>query len=44
MNECTIAGNLREMFKNILPCNDAKDTKSYMVPSILVESLTIGGV
>ncbi len=44
VNECTIAGNLREMFKNILPCNDAKDTKSYMVPSILVESLTIGGV
>ena len=44
VNECTIAGNLREMFRNIITSNDSKETKSFMIPSILVESLTVGGM
>ena len=43
VNECTIAGNLKEMFKNIITSNDSKKTSSFLIPSILVENLTIGG-
>ena len=43
VNECTIAGNLKEMFKNIITSNNSKKTNSFLVPSILVENLTIGG-
>ncbi|MGR3660777.1 MAG: TldD/PmbA family protein [Paracoccaceae bacterium] len=43
VNECTIAGNLRDMLKTILPANDAKTYLSTVVPSLLVQGLTIAG-
>jgi PmbA protein len=43
VNECTIAGNLRDMLKTIIPANDARTHLSYVVPSLLVEGLTIAG-
>jgi PmbA protein len=42
VNEITVAGSLREMLKTIIPANDADPWKSYSVPSLLVEGLTIG--
>jgi PmbA protein len=43
VNECTIAGNLREMALRITPANDARLHMSYVVPSLLVEGLTLAG-
>lgn len=43
VNECTIAGNLREMMMRITPANDARAHLSHVVPSLLVEGLTIAG-
>ncbi|MGI1662319.1 TldD/PmbA family protein [Palleronia sp. KMU-117] len=43
VNECTIAGNLREMLRSIRPANDARSHLSHVVPSILVEGLTLAG-
>jgi len=43
VNECTIAGNLREMLGSIQPANDGKAHLSRVVPSLLVEGLTIAG-
>jgi PmbA protein len=43
VNECTIAGNLREMLRTIVPANDARQHLSRVVPSLLVEGLTIAG-
>ncbi|MEM9318096.1 MAG: metallopeptidase TldD-related protein [Pseudomonadota bacterium] len=43
VNECTIAGNLRAMLGTIRPANDARPHLSNVVPSILVEGLTIAG-
>ena len=43
VNECTIAGNLREMLKTLRPANDARKHLSRVVPSLLVEGLTIAG-
>jgi len=43
VNECTIAGNLREMLARIVPANDARTHLSRVVPSLLVEGLTIAG-
>lgn len=43
VNECTIAGNLREMLMSITPANDAQAHHSRMIPSLLVEGLTIAG-
>ncbi len=43
VNECTIAGNLREMLKTIRPANDARQHLSRRIPSLLVEGLTIAG-
>jgi PmbA protein len=43
VNECTIAGNLREMLKTIRPANDGRAHLSRVVPSLLVEGLTIAG-
>lgn len=39
----TIAGNLREMLKTIVPANDARPWLSRVVPSLLVEGLTLAG-
>jgi len=43
VNECTIAGNLRDMLMRIIPANDARAHLSMQVPSLLVEGLTIAG-
>ncbi|SHH23535.1 PmbA protein [Cognatiyoonia sediminum] len=43
VNECTVAGNLRDMLMNITPANDAQPHLSRVVPSILVEGLTLAG-
>lgn len=43
VNECTIAGNLREMLGSIRPANDGRAHLSRIVPSLLVEGLTIAG-
>ena len=43
VNECTIAGNLREMLLRIIPANDARAHLSIQVPSLLVEGMTIAG-
>lgn len=43
VNECTIAGNLHEMLRRITPANDARTYLSRVVPSLLVEGLTLAG-
>lgn len=43
VNECTIAGNLLEMLKGIVPANDARTHLSRVVPSLLVEGMTLAG-
>ncbi|MCP5073444.1 MAG: TldD/PmbA family protein [Rhodobacteraceae bacterium] len=44
VNGCTVAGNLRQMLMSIQPANDARRHLSRVVPSLLVEGLTIAGV
>ncbi|MCC1492212.1 TldD/PmbA family protein [Cognatishimia sp. F0-27] len=39
----TIAGNLREMLRSLRPANDARPWLSRVVPSLLVEGLTLAG-
>ena len=43
VNECTVAGNLIEMLRRITPANDARGHLSHVVPSLLVEGLTLAG-
>ncbi len=43
VNECTIAGNLREMLMTLLPANDARQHLSRVVPSLLVDGMTLAG-
>ena len=43
VNECTLAGNLKEMLKTIVPANDSKRHLSFSVPSLLVQGLKIAG-
>ena len=43
VNECTVAGNLRAMLRTLIPANDARAHLSTVVPSLLVEGLTIAG-
>ncbi len=43
VNECTIAGNLRDMLRTLRPANDARTYLSRVVPSLLVEGLTLAG-
>lgn len=43
VNECTIAGNLRDMLRGIVPANDARPHASTRVPSLLVQGLTLAG-
>ncbi|WP_299401056.1 TldD/PmbA family protein [uncultured Roseobacter sp.] len=43
INECTIAGNLRDMLRNITPANDARTHLSRVVPSLLVPGMTLAG-
>ncbi|WOI56151.1 TldD/PmbA family protein [Palleronia sp. LCG004] len=39
----TLAGNLREMLPRVRPANDARTHLSRVVPSLLVEGLTLAG-
>ncbi len=43
VNECTIAGNLRDMLMRLTAANDSRPHLSTQVPSLLVEGLTIAG-
>ena len=43
VNECTIAGNLLDMFRTIRPANDARHHLRRVVPSLLVEGMTVAG-
>ena len=43
VNECTIAGNLRDMLRGLVAANDARDHLSTRVPSLLVQGLTLAG-
>ncbi|MEM6477852.1 MAG: TldD/PmbA family protein [Pseudomonadota bacterium] len=43
VNECTVAGNLRDMLRTLRPANDARPWVSRVVPSLLVEGLTLAG-
>ena len=43
VNECTVAGNLRDMLLTMIPANDAQLHLSRVVPSLLVEGLTLAG-
>jgi len=43
VNECTIAGNLRAMLLRITPANDGRAYLTHVVPSLLVEGLTLAG-
>lgn len=43
VNECTIAGNLRDMLLRIVPANDARAHLSFRVPSLLVDGMTLAG-
>ncbi len=43
VNECTIAGSLPEMLLRMIPANDARPWLSRVVPSLLVEGMTLAG-
>jgi PmbA protein len=43
VNECTVAGNLRDMLLTMIPANDAQLHLPRAVPSLLVEGLTLAG-
>lgn len=43
VSEGTIAGNLIEMLARIIPANDARTHLSHVVPSILIEDMSIAG-
>ncbi|NIZ14683.1 TldD/PmbA family protein [Phaeobacter sp. HF9A] len=43
VNEVTIAGNLLDMLKTLVPANDARGYLSRVVPSLLVEGMTLAG-
>jgi PmbA protein len=43
VNECTIAGSLPEMLRRLSPANDARTHLGRVVPSLLIEGLTLAG-
>ncbi|MFN3663780.1 TldD/PmbA family protein [Yoonia sp.] len=43
VNECTVAGNLRAMLMTLIAANDAQPHLSRVIPSLLVEGLTLAG-
>ena len=43
VNECTIAGNLTDMLRRIVPSNDAQPHQSRVVPSILIDGMILAG-
>lgn len=43
VNECTIAGNLRDMLIGVTPASDLPEWRAHAVPSLLVEGMTVAG-
>lgn len=43
ISECTIAGNLREMFLHMTPANDLEFRRGTDAPTIRIEGLTLAG-
>lgn len=43
VNECTVASNLHDMLARIVPANDARTHLSRVVPSLLIDGLTLAG-
>ena len=43
VNECTVAGNLRDMLRVLVPADDARPWLSRVIPSLLVEGMTLAG-
>ena len=43
VNECTVAGNLRDMLARIVPANDARTHLSRVVPSLMIDAMTLAG-
>ncbi|MAI05923.1 MAG: modulator protein [Alphaproteobacteria bacterium TMED87] len=43
VNEITIAGNLKDMFKNLIPANDLELSYGIDSPTIMIESMSIAG-
>ena len=43
VNECTIAGNLRQMLRDFVAANDVRAHLATRVPSILIEGMTLAG-
>ena len=43
VSEVTIAGNLKDIFKTLIPANDLEFDGAVTAPSLLVESLTLAG-
>jgi len=44
INETTIAGNLKEMFKSLTPANDLEFRAGTESPSVRIDGLTVAGV
>ncbi|MEM7520902.1 MAG: TldD/PmbA family protein [Pseudomonadota bacterium] len=43
INECTVAGNLKEMLRAVIPANDARPHLSRVVPSLMIPEMTLAG-
>ncbi|MDF3607298.1 TldD/PmbA family protein [Paracoccus sp. DMF-8] len=43
VNECTIAGNLRDMLMRVTVVSDTPEWRAHAVPSLLVEGMTVAG-
>ena len=43
VNECTIAGNLKDMLLRMVPGNDGRAHLSRVVPSVLVDGMVLAG-
>jgi PmbA protein len=43
VNEITIAGNLNEMFKNIILANDLEFKYSINSPTMMIDGMTVAG-
>lgn len=43
VNECTVAGNLHDMLARIIPANDARTYLSRVVPSLMIDRMTLAG-
>lgn len=43
ISEVTIAGNMKDIFKNITPANDLENKSAIDCPSLLIDGMIIGG-